>query len=939
MSRYSTNPLVFENRRRAQGATDWERSFACEDVRPLLICRGPVRKEAMDIFRQLGIEHYGILLSEKDSIAFARALAPELRELTDQSRVHRVPDYSGIDQAERAERIAQIIEVAKAGGYNAIFAGYGFMAEEEALVSAIEQAGLTFIGPCSRTVRDAGRKDVAKRTALACDISVTPGVDNVCALALLRRHPTGEALAALVSEKNLRVDGALASEPADAAEQVLDASYRAGVELVSVDELCEEIQRQVTQLFEKYPDRRLRLKAIGGGGGKGQRLLEGPRSFQGGSPEACLAQAAAQAPEKAREILSEVKATGPSDNKNLLIELNIDSNRHQEVQLLGNGDWCIALGSRDCSLQMHEQKLLEISVTEPSIQQAIEKAEAAGLAARAGSLKEELGILQRMEAEAERFGAATGLDSVSTWECIVDGTHHYFMEMNTRIQVEHRVTELCYALKFVNPDNADEHFTVNSLIEAMVLLARHGERLPRPERVTRNLDSIEMRLNATNDALAPHAGGTILSWSAPLAGEIRDDQGISVPNPDTGLFMPYTLAGAYDSNIALMLTVGASRREACEALAEVMRRARIRGRDLETNLEFHYGLIHWLLSWDVRARMGTRFVPPYLAAVAALVEQGGRLDPQRMLLELGNRYGDDEAGLARKETALRKLTLLCRPLARLLRHPHVFSGWLSLSRRWGAFDGDTWQWQRNPLAVLKDLYTYLSMDPQPDQPPAYVIWPEDQRLLEEGLSFYRQLDERLGHEAGATWPSVPATPPADLADLWPQIGAAHAGFQSGLELLAVPQLIAQRTGFYELSVADDLAVHIPDQLQPPAVHAAARQILAPPPTASGDQVLAESGGMFYSRQAPDLPPFVAVGDHFSPGDPLYVIEVMKMFNVVRARYGGTVRKILVANDGTVVKKGQPIFEIEPDQAEDGGVGDDSGPDLMAELLDQLAKAG
>ena len=56
-----------------------------------------------------------------------------------------------------------------------------------------------------------------------------------------------------------------------------------------------------------------------------------------------------------------------------------------------------------------------------------------------------------MEDEAARFGEAVGLDSVSTFECIVDRDKH-FMEMNTRIQVEHRVTELCYALKFSNPD-------------------------------------------------------------------------------------------------------------------------------------------------------------------------------------------------------------------------------------------------------------------------------------------------------------------------------------------------------------------------------------------------------------------------------------------------------------------------------------------------------
>ncbi|MEM7707379.1 MAG: biotin/lipoyl-containing protein [Pseudomonadota bacterium] len=924
---YTQNPQVFEDRRRSRGGSDWERSFACEHLRPLIICRGPVRKEAMDVFSQMGIEHFGILLSEKDSIAFPRALAPELRELKDQSRIHRLPDYSGVDQAEREHRIAQIIGIAKANGYNSVFAGYGFMAEEEILVRSLEEAGLNFIGPCSRTVRDAGRKDVAKRTALACDISVTPGVDNVSALALLRKHSTVDALTALAQEQGLELPADLPDTPELLAEDVLDASYRAAVEVITVDELCDEIRRQVANLFEKYPDRRLRLKAIGGGGGKGQRLLESPSSLSADSPEACIAKAAAQAPEKAREIFSEVKATGPGDNKNLLIELNIDSNRHQEVQLLGNGDWCIALGSRDCSLQMHEQKLLEISVTEPSIERAIEASRSAGNEIRAQALQDELDILNRMQAEAERFGAATGLDSVSTWECIVDGNNHYFMEMNTRIQVEHRVTELCYALEFENPEFPGEAFQVNSLIEAMAILAAHGPRLPRPKRVVRNMDSIEMRLNATNDALAPHAGGLIQSWSPCLPNEIRDDQGISVPNPDTGLFMPYYLAGAYDSNLALLLTVGESRRETCEGLGDVMRRAKLRGRDLETNLEFHYGLLHWLLANDVRAKVGTRFVPPYLVAVADLATSAEGLDLAGVYSavvsqELQSIGAEHRAAV--QAIAEQKRTLLLRPLRRLFDHPHVLSGWLSASSGWGSWDDEHWRWSVNPLEVLDRLYSFLSMDAQPDQPPAYVIWDHDQALLQQAMAFYEQLQQQLGAQDYASAEAALAAASEDAGDgpSAAALKASHAGFQLGNAILALPQLLAQESGFYDLKVNEDLTVEIPDRLQGKETQDAARLVLAPPPRATGNQILAEAGGMYYARQAPDLPPFIEVGDHFEAGDPLYVIEVMKMFNVVRARFAGTITRLLIADDGVVVKKGQPVFDIEPDATDGDGESED-----------------
>ncbi len=62
-----------------------------------------------------------------------------------------------------------------------------------------------------------------------------------------------------------------------------------------------------------------------------------------------------------------MKATGVGDNKNVLLELNIETTRHNEIQMIGNGRWCVTLGGRDCSLQMHEQKLLEVSVTQEGL--------------------------------------------------------------------------------------------------------------------------------------------------------------------------------------------------------------------------------------------------------------------------------------------------------------------------------------------------------------------------------------------------------------------------------------------------------------------------------------------------------------------------------------------------------------------------------------------
>jgi biotin carboxyl carrier protein len=73
------------------------------------------------------------------------------------------------------------------------------------------------------------------------------------------------------------------------------------------------------------------------------------------------------------------------------------------------------------------------------------------------------------------------------------------------------------------------------------------------------------------------------------------------------------------------------------------------------------------------------------------------------------------------------------------------------------------------------------------------------------------------------------------------------------------------------------------------------------------------GGTFYSREAPSLPVLAEVGSHFDEGQPLFVIEVMKMFNKILAPFAGTVvENLLPDSDGTVVKAGQTIFRIEPD---------------------------
>lgn len=915
---YLNNPLIHSDRRLAKSPSAWVQSFDCSDMKPLIICRGPIRKEAMDVFEEMGIDQYGILLSEKDSITYTNALAPELRSLTDPSRVHRVPDYTGATKEERVRRIEQIIQIAHDNGYNSIFAGYGFMAEDEEMVSSMEEAGLNFIGPCSTTVHRAGLKDEAKRTALAVGVSVTPGVDNATSLTLLKKCPDAKALKALCEKEGLDAGDALDDDSLDLekkAEAVLAASYDKGIDIYTVEELSETLQAEVEKMYQGYTGNRIRLKAISGGGGKGQRILQAPSSFEG-SEEERIKQAASKVPELVREILAEVKCNGVGDNKNILAELNIETTRHNEIQVLGNGEWCITMGGRDCSLQMHEQKLLEVSITVEELKTAIE---AAQTAEERKTLEYDLQILQNMESEAAKFGKAVGLDSVSTFECIVDGENHFFMEMNTRIQVEHRVTELCYQLKFSNPDNPAEFFVVESLVEAMVLLARHGKRLPLPERQVRESTSVEARMNATNQALQPHAGGIIESWSDALEGEIRDDQGISMHNPDTDVFMKYHLAGAYDSNIALLLTTGETRMNSYQRMAEILRRTELRGKDLATNLQFHYGLVNWFIGKGINARPTTRFIVPYLTAVGQLKQQADNIDLDFAFNKIKQGYVDDACDAAKDWAQVldAKQLLLTRPLERLFAEPHFMSGWLALhedSVKLGK-NGSV-EFGENPIKLLAGLYHYVNMDYVPGKPARYMIWDHDRTILENALSFYESVEAQLGSSAFADVDAAlnaDKAPAGVSADQWQQARAAHQSYQAGCELLAVLPWIAGETGFHNLAVQPDLSIDIPEPLLDSELQDKMAKVLVPPPKAKSDEILALSGGMFYPREAPGMDAYVNEGDHFNAGDTLYIVEVMKMFNKVQAPFSGTVEKVLVEGDGVIIKKGQPLFKINPDE--------------------------
>ena len=885
-----------EKIRAAEAESAWVRSFEASDVKCLVVCRGPVRKEAFDVFDEIGVREYGMLLSEKDSVVYPRCLAPELRSLRFPSNVHRVADYMGSGQEEKLARIGEILSIAKRNGYTHIFAGYGFMAEDADFISAIEASAVRFIGPSAHVLRSAGAKDEAKKLARSLGNAVVPGVDNPSALALVERAGDQKALERLASQHDLAFRWNPAVDPAENAERLLQAGYAKSIELVTIEELQKIAERESIAIWQKFPGRRIRYKCIGGGGGKGQRVVSE-------SSETAAA---------VMDILAEQKVLEPGSNRNFLIELNLETTRHNEIQLVGNGDWCISMGGRDCSIQMREQKQLEFSLTDELLEVAAR--ESTNPAHRA-NLTKERATLSAMEQDGVRFGEGVKLNNVSTFECIVEGFDHFFMEMNTRIQVEHGCSELAYKLRFTNPDDPADYFEVERLIEVMVLLALHGRRLPKPRRILRAISAAEVRVNAVNAALQPHAGGVIRGWSKPLPFEHRDDQGIGTRNPDTGSFPYYNLAGAYDSNIALVLCTGESRRHNLERLSEILRRMELRGDDLQTSVPLHYGLVNWTLGIEPMMKPNTRFMGPYLAAVGALQLLARDVDLDLAAGELGKQL----PGKPAREAFAAQETLYLRPLGRLLGDPHALAGFLGLhdGRLWKR-KGASLEFAANPITFLRQIYHYLNMERTPGKPPSDTIWAHDDELLNEAEAFYSALAAKLASNDWSTLCERVEDPSSSKSLGSEAVAAAcrasHRGFQVAAPLLLLIPRLGIQSGLLDVTINDALEPVFPKRFLDDENAASLRRALAPPPKASANEIVAPTGGSYYSREAPHLPPLVCEGDHFEAGQPLFVIEVMKMFNKVLAPFAGTVKKNLMFDaDGAVVRAGQAVFEIDPDE--------------------------
>ncbi len=359
--------------------------------------------------------------------------------------------------------IPRIVEVALQAGAGAIHPGYGFLAENADFARAVAAAGMTFIGPPPEAMERMGGKTAARREATVAGVPLVPGT----------------------------------LEPLD-----------------SLDEI-----RRLGDAYG-YP---IAIKAVGGGGGRGLRVVNVPGE---------IADAFASARREAETAFK---------NTDLYVEKYLTNPRHIEIQILadmhGNA---VAIGERDCSIQRRHQKLIE-ETPSPALTAQL-RAEMCGAAVR--------------------LATSVGYVGAGTLEFLFEDGHYYFLEMNTRIQVEHTVTEMVYGVDLVKGQIR--------VAQGEVLWLNQADMTPRGH-------AIECRINA-EDPLANFrpALGTVGSYHEPVGFGVRVESGVRAN---------YRIPQFYDSLLAKLIAWGETRTDAIGRMRRALADYEIGG--VTTTIPFH----------------------------------------------------------------------------------------------------------------------------------------------------------------------------------------------------------------------------------------------------------------------------------------------------------------------------------------------------------------
>jgi acetyl-CoA carboxylase, biotin carboxylase subunit len=363
--------------------------------------------------------------------------------------------------------IRAILQAARQTGADAVYPGYGFLAENALFAAECRDAGLVFVGPSPETIEAMGDKAEARRLAAGAGVPTVPGTGGKASL-----------------------------------DEALEVAAEIG-----------------------YP---VLIKAAAGGGGRGIRAAR---------DEGELGELVAQAA---------MEAGAAFGDESLYVEKLLVDARHVEVQVLGDSQGNVVhLFERECSLQRRRQKLLEESPS-PAI---------------------DAGTRAAMTAAAVGLARAAGYENAGTIEFLLDRDgSFYFIEMNTRIQVEHPVTEMVTGV---------------DLVKEQLAIAR-GEPLRfTQDELAASGAAIEVRINAEDPARAflPSPGEI-------TALELPGGPGVRV---DTAAYAGWHVPPFYDSLIAKLICWGRDRAEALARTRRALEEFAVEG--IHTTIPFHLELL------------------------------------------------------------------------------------------------------------------------------------------------------------------------------------------------------------------------------------------------------------------------------------------------------------------------------------------------------------
>ncbi|GAB2893546.1 acetyl-CoA carboxylase biotin carboxylase subunit [Paralcaligenes sp. KSB-10] len=268
------------------------------------------------------------------------------------------------------------------------------------------------------------------------------------------------------------------------------------------------------------------IKASGGGGGRGMRVVY---------TEAALLNAV---------TMTKSEAGAAFNNPEVYMEKFLENPRHVEIQVLADGGRnAVWLGERDCSMQRRHQKV-------------IEEAPAPGIARR---------LIERIGERCSEACRKIGYRGAGTFEFLYEDGEFYFIEMNTRIQVEHTVTEMITGI---------------DLVQQQILIAAGEKFTLRQRDIQIKGHAIECRINAEDPFKFTPSPGRITNWHTPGGPGVR---------MDSHVFSGYVVPPNYDSMIAKLITYGDTRQQAIARMEIALSEMVVEG--IVTNIPLHRELM------------------------------------------------------------------------------------------------------------------------------------------------------------------------------------------------------------------------------------------------------------------------------------------------------------------------------------------------------------